>query len=134
MTRVPLLLVAPVALALVACDAGEVDSAEPEGATLARVQAEVFDASCAFSTCHGAASPAGGLDLRPENAHAALVNVPASTGDVLVVPGDPDASYLVAKVTPGAEIEGEPMPVGQDGLDDERLELLRGWIADGAPE
>lgn len=108
---------------------------ETSDATLARVQAEIFEPSCAFSSCHGAASGAGGLDLREGQAHAALVNVPssASAGSTLVVPGDPDASYLVSKCTPDAEIVDARMPDGAEGLDDERLTLLRDWIAAGAP-
>lgn len=123
----------PLLALLLACDAGDADTGG-EAATLARVQEEVFDASCAFSTCHGASSPAGGLDLRPGSAHASLVDAPASTGDTLVVPGDPDASYLAVKCTPGSMVEGDPMPVGQDGLDADRLALLRGWIEAGAEE
>lgn len=107
--------------------------AADEPATLAQVQADVFTASCAFSTCHGAASGAGDLDLRDGFAHDALVGVEASgrAGAVRVVAGDPDGSYLVEKCTEGGDFDGDPMP-GEGGLDETRLALLRSWIAAGA--
>lgn len=114
-------------LALLAC------APEEAPATLAQVQADVFTPSCAFSTCHGAASGAGGLDLRDGFAHDALVGVEASgrADAVLVVVGDPDGSYLVQKCTAGADVEGDVMP-SESGLDETRLALLRSWIEAGA--
>lgn len=118
------------AAALSAC------AGEPSEFSLARVQADVFDPSCAFSSCHGSADGEGALDLREGKAYASLVDVPsiASAGSILVVPGDPDASYLVAKCTPDAAIVDGRMPSDTEGLDADRLALLRSWIAEGAPE
>jgi len=60
---------------------------------------EVFGKSCsAFSVCHqGAAQSAGGLNLEPGNVQRNLVNQPslAFPSLTLVVPGDPDSSYLM---------------------------------------
>ncbi|MCY1056477.1 DUF5777 family beta-barrel protein [Nannocystis sp. SCPEA4] len=45
-----------------------------------------------------------------------------------VVPGDPDSSYLVNKLT-GKNIKGDIMPMGDDPLKPAEIELVRSWIA-----
>ncbi|WAS93400.1 DUF5777 family beta-barrel protein [Nannocystis punicea] len=45
-----------------------------------------------------------------------------------VVPGDPDNSYLVAKLTPGKSVKGDIMPMGDDPLNAKEMELVRSWI------
>lgn len=52
-----------------------------------------------------------------------------------VVPNDPDASFLLAKLIatePNANV-GAPMPYSFPPLREEQRETLRAWIADGAP-
>ena len=119
-----------VAVALGGC--GEDPTTATEAPTLSDVQADVFDASCAFSTCH-AAPGASGLVLEPGAAHAALVDAPSADapGEILVVPGDSAASYLVAKLRGDAGITGAPMPDGVP-LDAERIQLVVDWIDAGA--
>lgn len=122
-------------LLLLACPGGTESAAPPP--TLADIQEQVFTPSCAFSSCHGTSSPAAQLDLTDGAAWAEIVGVESvdNPGQTLVVAGDPDASYLVAKCTEGAaDLVGEPMPQGSSGLDGERLDLLRAWIADGAQD
>ena len=105
--------------------------------TLASLNENYFSKSCNFGSCHGTAK-AGGLDLTGD-AHAALVNVPAfapaaaANNRILVVPGDPDASYFVQKLE-GPGDEGQLMPFGaQEPMDpDCRIKMVRQWIADGA--
>lgn len=115
----------------------ESDTDTTPPATLTEIQASVFTPSCAFSSCHGPSGSAASLDLTEGHAYGELVGV-ASTGApdrVRVVPGDPDASYLVAKLAADADIVGEPMPSGDpDGLDPDLLERVRSWIADGASD
>ena len=104
-------------------------------ATIKTVQSEVFDKSCAFSSCHKGASPAGGLNL--ENVTAAkLANVKATGAPslTLVVPGKPDESYLIEKLTRAAPAAGVQMPQNGDALTAERLALVRDWIAAGAKD
>ena len=74
--------------------------------TFAQVQQQVFEAQgCTAAACHGGAPLAGGLDLRPENAYASLVNVAATSGDfVRVFPAEQDLSLLYQKVA--AKTEG----------------------------
>ncbi len=113
-------------LALSACDGGSADAP-----VLADVQDQAFK-GCALSSCHGAGT--GGLTLDGTAAdHDRLVGA-ASTGDpskTLVVAGDADASYLVAKLEGAAGIVGDTMPPGST-LSDENLQLVRDWIDGGA--
>jgi hypothetical protein len=76
--------------------------------------------------CHGGGSPAAGLELSPEGAYDALM---ASPG--MVVPGDPDGSYLVQKMRGDAGIYGDPMPPTA-GATDTQVGVVVDWIADGA--
>lgn len=118
---------------LLACDGKSTDTA-PLDPTFSNVQDAVFTPSCAFSSCHGAGAGAGGLDLNAGSSYDALVDV-ASTGapdQTLVIPGDPDGSYLMLKLDGDPSITGDEMPPGAS-LESERLELVRAWIAAGAP-
>jgi len=119
-------------LACTGADKADTGAAPP---TLTRVQSEIFTASCAFSSCHGGSMGSGDLDLTDGAAHADLVGVESSAapGQILVVAGDAENSYLVHKCAAQAGIVGEPMPDGvADGLDAERLALLEAWIDAGA--
>lgn len=116
-------------LLLAACP--EPGVAEP--ATLSTIEAEIFAKSCTFSACHKGASPAGGLGLEGST-HAKLVDVTATgTAATLVVPGDPDASYLLEKLTASAPTAGDPMPPGAP-LPAAKLEMVRSWIEAGAAD
>jgi hypothetical protein len=114
-------------------------------ATFTTVQDDVFTKSCAFSTCHG--GRAGDLKLTEGESYAALVNVtPAGVNstnpeypadvdvsdEILVIPGDPDNSYLIKKLEGAPDINGSPMPEGSQGFDEDKVELVRSWIANGA--
>lgn len=118
-----------VLLTLVAC--GDPGPAAP--ATLSEIEAEIFVKSCTFSACHKGAAPAGGLGLEGST-HAKLVDVAAvGTKATLVVPGDPDASYLLEKLTATMPAAGDPMPPGAP-LSSEKIEMIRGWIEAGAAD
>jgi hypothetical protein len=112
-------------------------------ATLTRVQEEVFTPSCAFSSCHG--GNAGELSLEAGDSYGNLVGVPVAgiddevnpdvdvSGEIRVIPGDPENSYLIKKLTIGATgIKGSPMPDGFQGMEPERVEIVASWIANGA--
>jgi hypothetical protein len=112
----------------ISCVAGcaEVDS-------FSQLESEILVPSCGFSSCHG--SDAGGLRIASNESYAALVGVPsdADPDQILVKPGDPDASYLMAKLEDRAEW-GDPMPPGVGLLDTELLDRIRAWIEAGAEE
>ena len=107
-------------------DGGALDSSWPAVET-------ALGQSCAFSSCHGGNEFP---DLTEGNAWASIVNVESrgQPGSILVVPGDADASYLVAKCEGAPGIEGEPMPKGYDAWEAERIAQLRAWIGAGALE
>ena len=106
----------------------------------------IFQASCAFSTCHGSnVGTANGVYLGADRArvHAAIVSVP---GDELatmpfVTPGDPRASYLMRKMDgsqcaldaqcKGGSCQGS-MPKNEESLPVATRDVVRRWIAQGA--
>lgn len=87
-------------------------------------------------TCHTnvGRAPAGNLNLAGDP-YAALVNVTSAqrAGAVLVIPGDPDSSYLVRKLE-GRDINGLRMPRnGPPYMTDGQITVIRRWIEVGAP-
>lgn len=113
-------------LALSACAGAPADAP-----TFADVQSQAFQ-GCALSSCHG--SGTGGLTLDGTSAdYDRLVGV-AAVGDAsqtLVVAGDADASYLVAKLEDVAGITGSSMPPGS-ALSADTIQIVRDWIDGGA--
>ena len=107
----------------------------PPEATLENVQA-IYDARCAGSTCHiGNQYPQMGLDLSPGTAFRTSVGVAAAEDPtrMRVEPGHPERSYLLCKVDPACpEIQQDRMPIGPE-LRADQIDLLRRWIAAGAP-
>lgn len=111
--------------------------------TFSSIQAQIFQSTdaagrAACANCHTnvGRAPAGGLNLLPEFAHAALVNVPSrqKSGAILVVPGDPDNSYLVQKLEGAPGIVGLRMPrSGPPHLTSGQMMVIRRWIQNGAP-
>jgi len=102
----------------------------------------IFDASCALGGCHAGAIPAEDLDLSPASARRELVGVAATQipGRDRVVPGDPDASYLVQKIEGTGGISGQIMPLGCPGapqggavcLNNNQILAIRTWISECA--
>lgn len=87
-------------------------------------------------TCHTdqGRTPAGQLNLRADP-YGALVNVASrqKAGATLVVPGDPDASYLIHKLE-GIDIVQLRMPRnGPPYLTEGQILVIRRWIENGAP-
>ena len=103
--------------------------------TLTDIQAEVFETTCSFDSCHGGSTPEAGLDLSSASASlAGLVGVDSTEndGDIRVVAGSPDDSllYLVLLGDVGAV---DQMPVGYELTSDE-IEAVRVWIEEGAQD
>ena len=102
------------------------------------IVAKVFTSSCATRSCHGAEGGRGGLVLTADQAYANLVNVVADNdaakakGKKRVVPGDPDNSFLLQKLTGPATDEGDLMPDRGQPLDPAAIAAIRTWIANGA--
>jgi hypothetical protein len=104
------------------------------GPSLAQIQAQTFTPSCALSSCHDDVTRAAGLRLSSAQvSYDALVDV-ASTcaARVFVVPGDPDASYLLHKIGDGPAPCGALMPATLPSLDPDEVADIRAWIENGA--
>ena len=97
------------------------------------IQDTVFTPIC--TQCHIGANAPQGLRLDAANSYAMLVNVASSEVSNLlrVNPGNPDQSYLVQKIQGNAAVGGR-MPLGQAALPQDRIDLIRQWIAAGAPQ
>lgn len=106
-------------------------SLEPDPSYSGTIQAIFERRSCTDSACHGQARSAS-LDLRAGTSYRALVGVAATQEPrVRVIPGDPDASYLVIRLE-GRQSVGTRMPQGLAPLDAIDLGNIRNWIAEGA--
>ncbi|MBR57504.1 MAG: hypothetical protein CMH54_05520 [Myxococcales bacterium] len=106
--------------------------------TFTSLQTSYFKTSCAFGSCHGGDNPEAGLDLSENGSYGDLINVEAvlAPGRILVIPNDPDNSYLYEKVTANPPAVGALMPIGTaEPVDPEcRIKMLRQWIEDGAQD
>ena len=98
------------------------------------IQDNVLTPSCTQSQCHNSLDAAGGLDLSPGLAREAMVDQPsfARPARTLVVPGDPDSSYLIAKLVEAGDREGVRMPQSAPPLAKCQIDMIRGWISSGA--
>ena len=97
------------------------------------IQDTIFTPIC--TTCHIGAGAPQGLRLDAGNSYALLVNVSSgeSPGTLRVNPGNPNASYIVQKIE-GTAAVGVRMPAnGPPYLPQDRIDLVRRWIAAGAP-
>jgi hypothetical protein len=115
-------------------------------ATYANVQ-PILVRACSFRSCHGGTSMSGGLNLgaSPAASHAALVNVASTQVPALrrVLPGDPAMSWLMHKVDgtmstvaacqAAGAMCGVSMPERSELLPAAERDLIRRWIAAGAP-
>ena len=124
--------------------------------SLVRDIAPLFLQRCAASGCHGAASPAMGLDLSsPRAIRATAVGIRArQRGDrslpealdprwstlpridpgITAGQGRPEYSYLVYKLLGDGPIWGARMPLGGDPLSDEEIRFVVDWVTAGAPD
>jgi len=103
---------------------------------LASIQANVFSVNCAISGCHGGAGAQQGLRLDPGFSAGNLICVHSSQNSALirVIPGDPDASFLIQKLQGVDGLLGERMPAdGPPYLTTATVNVIRQWIQDGVP-
>jgi hypothetical protein len=110
--------------------------------TLSSIQQTIFNVTdssgrLACVQCHSdqGRAPAGNLVLLEGRSYGQLVGR-ASTGKpgaTLVIPGDPDNSYLVKKLEGASDIVGLRMPRNNGPfLTEGQMLVIRRWIAEGA--
>ncbi|HIG56833.1 MAG TPA: hypothetical protein EYQ18_23180 [Candidatus Handelsmanbacteria bacterium] len=112
-------------------DGGEVEF-PPTDISLAQISEQIFSKSCA--SCHGGGAPAANMSLEAESVAAEIIGVTSTQLADLkrVDPGNPEGSYLLKKLRGDSDILKGQMPL--DGvLPDEQIEMIREWIAGGAP-
>ena len=86
----------------------------------------IFQAHC--QGCHQPAKASGGYVM---TASSSLL-LGGDSGQASVVPGKPDASYLLEQIT---AIDGEAaMPPNAPSLSEQQIDLIRRWIAAGAAD
>jgi len=136
------ILLIPAMLVLAACTAGNGEGLDQNGQPIPivppvqsdfqEIQDTVFTPIC--TQCHIGANAPQGLRLDAANSYALLVNVASNEVPALlrVNPGNPDQSYIVQKISGTAAVGGR-MPLGQAALPQDRIDLIRQWIAAGAP-
>jgi hypothetical protein len=83
--------------------------------------------------CHSGPTPSGRLNLSGD-VYSALVNRPSNEkpGAILVIPGDPDSSYLYQKLEGAQGISGVRMPRNGPYLTDGQIQVIERWIELGA--
>ena len=114
--------------------------------TFERIEKQVFDQSCAVSSCHDSQTHKNNLILESSAAYSELINVtptnPAAAAAgwkrvTVTAPdtGDPATSLLFNKVNgslpPGF---GVRMPFGRPPIDSNLIDIIELWIEAGAPQ
>jgi len=107
--------------------------------TFASIRAEIIDKtdSAGRAACVNCHRPQGGTPMNlVDDPYAALVGVASrqKAGATLVVPGDPDGSYLIHKLEGRSDIVQLRMPRnGPPYLTSGQIAVIRRWIENGAP-
>jgi hypothetical protein len=106
------------------------------------IQRTIFNATdssgrLACTGCHSDSGrvPPNNLVLLEGRSYSQLVGRSAfgKAGATLVVPGDPDNSYLIKKLQGAADIAGQRMPRGSGPfLSEGQILVIKTWIRDGA--
>lgn len=110
--------------------------AASEAPSFSRDIAPLLRSQCAG--CHLTGDEPGGMKLYPAAAYQTLVNTPSKESPLKrVAPGQPEQSYLLHKLR-GTHLDaggsGVQMPFGQAPLPEDKLQLIRLWIEQGAAE
>lgn len=111
--------------------------------TFSSIQQSIFNATdpsgrLACTQCHTdqGRTQTGNLVLLEGRSYQQLVGraVTGKPGETLVIPGDPDNSYIVKKLEGAPDIVGQRMPRGNGPfLSEGQMLVIRRWISEGAP-
>ncbi len=107
-------------------------SSTAPGASRWRFNRDVRPILAECYACHGPDRNQRKAGLRLDREEAAKAPLPS--GNVAIVPGVPEKSALLARVThPDEKMRMPAIASGKPRLADGQIETLRRWIADGAP-
>jgi hypothetical protein len=128
-------------LLYIGCDNSSDSGSEPVlSSKFSDIQKQTFNKSCANGGCHDAVKQSALLCLTQDSCYSQLMNhsIQASQGAAknfthLVVPGKPDSSFLIYKLTlSGFTVQyGDRMPY-QSSLPQNQIDAIVKWINDGA--
>lgn len=113
---------------LLATVAGVEATAEPEPLNFSRDIRPILSAKC--FACHGPDSQDRDADYRMDTKEGAFADL---GGYFAIVPGKPEQSAIIDRITTDDEEELMPPPKHKNPLSDEEIALLKRWIAEGAP-
>lgn len=107
-----------------------------EGNATVSYEADVFPllstAGCMVTGCHGGLFTASLYNLSTYNSTFGPGDQARILGACDVVPGDPDASFIIEKLVDDSPRVGDRMPLSRPPLPDADIELIRTWILEGA--
>jgi hypothetical protein len=131
-------VVLPCFVALAGC-AGDGPVPTEGGSAFDVIQRSIFDVQCLSAGCHNSINQANALVLEAGQSYANLVNVVAfnatarQAGLRRVLPGSPEQSFLLIKLTAPGPGQDARMPLGASPLSADEIGLIREWIISGAP-
>jgi hypothetical protein len=125
---------AAVAFAASGCGGDSAPATPAFDPKLSVIEAMVFGPSCgAFVSCHGGSAPQKDLNLSGSVAAQILDRTSAELPSrKLIVPGDPDASFLYEKIASATPASGHRMPDQNPPLTPGVIAAVRAWIVAGA--
>ena len=117
------------------CETNSVDtdtdpSELPENVSFSQDIQPIFSQSCGGGACHISRTTSG---VRLDSYSSVLNSRGNQYEKPIVVPEEPDQSPLVDKIQANPDI-GIRMPQGREPLSGEQIDLIKGWIAEGAPD
>jgi len=115
----------------------QIEMPQPDSSSLIGLHTYIFSQSCAVPGCHdGSFEP----DFRTvQSTYSSLVYQPVVKNDeqgnfsFRVIPGNYEESWLYFRVTTNNASIGR-MPLYDNPLSDEKIEALKEWITNGAPD
>lgn len=107
---------------------GDVTARDVPSACATDVERGLLPARCGTKGCHAGTDPVSGLDLASPGVAARVTRVMSRCRAMpLVVPGDPEGSFLFVKIAQARPACGRRMPIGA-ALSDAETACFRAWI------
>ena len=107
---------------------GNATAAEQEPLNFSRDIRPILSAKC--FACHGPDSQDRDADYRMDTKEGAFADL---GGYFAIVPGKPEQSEIIKRITSDDDEELMPPPKHKNPLSEEEIALLQRWIAEGAP-